>query len=213
MERKEPSLLVRSGALVILCRFSKGIHRWPVSWQLYKCDITSRGILRESSYLRYCRPTSATRSTDSNQDTKREEKQTLHLCEGRQNNLFTPECVRCLEFFPCIVIVCYLNHQMDMKRSFHVLLSPEGVWTIWLCLNPVTKAFVILFLPGCVWFELTSKPKNLKLKSFFFVLISNLCLGYRQPRVSPLQVSANEVCWFHIVLQHWLCLKCGTLHR
>lgn len=59
----------------------------------------------------------------------KKEKLLFYLCEGRQNNLFTPECVLCLEFFPSIVIVCYLNHQINMKRSFHVLLSPEGIWT------------------------------------------------------------------------------------
>lgn len=96
---------------------------------------------------------------------KRGRKASFYLCEGRQNNLFTPECVLCLEFFPSIVITCYLNHQIDMKRSFHVLLSPEGIWTT--CLSfalsesgdkPICHPF---FLPGCVWSELTSKTWSL----------------------------------------------------
>lgn len=74
---------------------------------------------------------------------KKERKASFYLCEGRQNNLLTPECVLCLEFFPSIVIMCYLNHQINMKRSFHVLMSPEGGFGLLafhlLCLNPVTK--------------------------------------------------------------------------
>ncbi|KAK1891988.1 Cilia- and flagella-associated protein 299 [Dissostichus eleginoides] len=40
----------------------------------------------------------------------RQKEKLILSCEGRQNNLFTPECVLCLEFFPSIVITCYLNY-------------------------------------------------------------------------------------------------------
>lgn len=78
---------------------------------------------------------------------KTERKLLFYLCEGRQNNLFTPECVLCSESFPSIVLMCYLNHQIDMKRSFHVLLPPEGLGELAfhsLCLSQVIKPFVIL---------------------------------------------------------------------
>lgn len=72
-----------------------------------------------------------------------------------------------------------------MKRSFHVLLSPEGIWTTCLSLalsESGDKTICHPFLAGYVWFELTSKTWFLMSSwETAFRFMRFVCVGESEP--------------------------------
>lgn len=162
VQRKQPSFRLSSGVLVISCLFSKGIRRWPVSWQLYKCDITSWGIPQGSSYCvtvgrevglihaQSKQNKSATKRLLLSQDeAEKTERKAAFLSLWRQTKqpLHTWVCLLFSSFHAlssCVIETIestWKDHFMFGCRlrgfgqlGFHLL-----------CLSPVTEPFVIIF--------------------------------------------------------------------
>lgn len=102
-KRKEPS-------------FSSAI--WTFSYlslveEIPRCPHRSTGQLWHGELLQSCWRVGLSQNASSTFQPMKE----LFIF-GRQNNLFTPECVLSLEIFPSIFFMCHWSHYDDMKGCF-----------------------------------------------------------------------------------------------